>query len=68
MAAEGIGVGVHYPAPVGRLAAFAGVLDSSDPCPRAERLATQILSLPMYPGITVDQQNLVVESLRRALA
>lgn len=67
MTADGIGVGVHYPVPVGSLAAFAELPRSSGSLSRAESMATEILSLPMFPGITPDQQARVVDSLRRAL-
>ncbi|WP_461635932.1 DegT/DnrJ/EryC1/StrS family aminotransferase [Glutamicibacter soli] len=35
--------------------------------PVAEQAAGRILSLPLYPHITAEQQQLVVEALNRAL-
>jgi dTDP-4-amino-4,6-dideoxygalactose transaminase len=35
--------------------------------PATESAAREMLSLPMYPGISADQQQDVVDSLRRAL-
>jgi dTDP-4-amino-4,6-dideoxygalactose transaminase len=67
MAADRIGTGLHYPAPVHLLPAFADLGLASASMPVAERFAERILSLPMYPGITVDQQIAVVDSLDRAL-
>jgi dTDP-4-amino-4,6-dideoxygalactose transaminase len=63
----GIGAAIHYPRPVHQLGAFAGLNISRGPLPVSERLADQILSLPIFPGITVDQQTRVVTSLLRAL-
>lgn len=67
MAADGIGTGLHYPAPVHLLPAFQGLGMRGSSMPVAERLAERILSLPMFPGITVDQQIAVVDGLDRAL-
>lgn len=66
----GIGAGIHYPTPVHLLPAFAatGRLGGPGSFPVAERLAGEILSLPMYPGITPVQQQRVVEALRAAVA
>jgi dTDP-4-amino-4,6-dideoxygalactose transaminase len=62
-----IGAGIHYPAPVHLLPAFAHLGLGVGSMPVAERLAGEILSLPMFPGITVDQQERVADSLRNAL-
>jgi dTDP-4-amino-4,6-dideoxygalactose transaminase len=35
--------------------------------PATEAAAREMLSLPMFPGITAEQQELVVDSLLRAL-
>lgn len=61
----GIGAGVHYPAPVHRLPAFLGL--NLGRHPRAEAHAAELLSLPLYPGITQAQQERVVDTLARAL-
>jgi dTDP-4-amino-4,6-dideoxygalactose transaminase len=65
--AAGIGAGIHYPVPVHLQPAFRhlGVPGSF---PVAETAAQEILSLPLYPGITVEQQECVVGVLRSALS
>lgn len=65
--AHGIGAGIHYPAPVHQLPAFAHLGYPAGSFPVAERLAGEILSLPIYPGITRDQQERVVQELATAL-
>lgn len=65
--AAGIGAGIHYPAPVHRLPAYAFLGKGDGSFPRAEAYSRQILSLPLYPGITPDQQELVASGLRSAL-
>jgi dTDP-4-amino-4,6-dideoxygalactose transaminase len=63
LTAAGIGTGIHYPAPVHRLKAFEFLGYRQGAFPVAERLAGEILSLPMFPGITRRQQEQVVEAL-----
>lgn len=63
----GIGAGIHYPAPVHLLPAFADLGLPAGSFPTAERLAGEILSLPMFPGITREQQERVAEALRAAV-
>ena len=65
--AQGIGAGIHYPIPVHLTPAFAHLGYRTGAFPRAERAATEILSLPIFPQITADQQERVVAALRRAL-
>jgi dTDP-4-amino-4,6-dideoxygalactose transaminase len=64
---EGIGAGIHYPVPIHLQGAFKHLGHRQGDFPVAERAATEILSLPLFPEITADQQGIVVEALRRAL-
>jgi dTDP-4-amino-4,6-dideoxygalactose transaminase len=64
--AEGISAGIHYPKPVHQLPAFSD-LAASTGLSNSERFADEIMSLPLFPGITTDQQERVTDSLRRAL-
>ena len=36
-------------------------------CPQAEQYYSEVISIPMYPGLTIEQQDFVVQTLRRAL-
>ncbi len=65
--AEGIGAGVHYPIPVHLTPAFSGLGYSVGAFPHSERAATEILSLPLFPQITPEQQENVVRALAGAL-
>lgn len=60
----GIGAGIHYPTPLHKTGAFAGLSGSF---PVAETSAAEILSLPLFPEITEAQQARVVEALKAAL-
>jgi len=61
--AAGIGAGIHYPAPVHLLPAFADVSPGAGAFPVAERQAGRIMSLPVYPGLGEGAQARVVEQL-----
>jgi dTDP-4-amino-4,6-dideoxygalactose transaminase len=63
----GVGSGIHYPVPIHLLPAYAGLGHGMGEFPRAERFAGEILSLPIYPGISPEQQEFVAEQVRRAV-
>lgn len=65
--AAGIGAGIDYPAPVHLTAAYADLGLPAGSFPVAERAAGEILSLPMFPHLTEEQQERVVEVLARAV-
>jgi dTDP-4-amino-4,6-dideoxygalactose transaminase len=67
LAAVGVECGVHYPVPLHLQPAWAHLGYRSGDFPVAERLAGQILSLPMFPEITQEQQDHVVSELALAL-
>ncbi|MGW4160273.1 DegT/DnrJ/EryC1/StrS family aminotransferase [Streptomyces sp. NPDC004788] len=65
--ASGIGAGVHYPDPVHLTPAYRELGYGRGDFPHAERAAAEILSLPLFPQITHDQQRQVVAALVNAL-
>jgi dTDP-4-amino-4,6-dideoxygalactose transaminase len=65
--AGGIGAGIHYPVPVHHTGAFADSEYKPGDFPVTERAAEEILSLPIFPGITVAQQERVADALRTAV-
>ena len=64
----GIGAGVHYPVPMHLQGAFHHLGYKRGDFPVAERAAAEVLSLPLFPEITPQQQLRVVEELTAALA
>lgn len=62
--ANGVEVLVHYPTPI-HLQPAAGELgyDSSN-FPVTHRICARILSLPLYPGLTEQQQDIVVDLIK----
>ncbi len=63
----GIGAGVHYPIPLHRQPALGPHLDGPLTFPNSEALAARALSLPLFPGIDVAEQERVVQTLRHVL-
>ncbi|WP_138443650.1 DegT/DnrJ/EryC1/StrS family aminotransferase [Sinomonas susongensis] len=64
LAGAGIGTGIHYPTPVHLTEAFSYLGYHPGDFPVAEEASSQILSLPMFPHITPEQQRLVAEVVR----
>ncbi|MGP7996286.1 MAG: DegT/DnrJ/EryC1/StrS family aminotransferase [Streptosporangiaceae bacterium] len=64
---EGIQAGIHYPVPVHLQPAFRQLGYGPGDFPVAEAAAGQLLSLPLYPQLTEEQQLRVVDAVRRAL-
>jgi dTDP-4-amino-4,6-dideoxygalactose transaminase len=65
LAEAGIHTGIHYPVPVHLQPAYADLGYRRGTFPRAERLAERMLSLPMYPELTIGQVELVAKAVRR---
>jgi dTDP-4-amino-4,6-dideoxygalactose transaminase len=65
--AQGIGASVHYPTPVHLTPAMAEFGGGIGSMPVSEQAAGEILSLPIYPGITAAQQERVAHVVRDAL-
>jgi dTDP-4-amino-4,6-dideoxygalactose transaminase len=59
----GVGTGIHYPIPLHLQAAYASMGWKAGDFPKSEAVALQILSLPVYAGLTPSQQNQVVGAI-----
>jgi dTDP-4-amino-4,6-dideoxygalactose transaminase len=62
LAERGVGTDIHYPLPVHLQAPFAAYAGGA--LPNTERLANEILSLPIYPELSDDDVDYVCEALR----
>lgn len=67
LTAAGIATGIHYPTIVPLTEAYASLGYRSGQFPVAERAATRILSLPMFPHLSVEQQQRTAEALASAV-
>lgn len=67
LAQADIGTGIHYPVPLHLQKAYEYLGHKKGEFPVTEGVTAEILSLPMFPQITVDQQQRVVEEISRFL-
>lgn len=63
LSARGIGSGIHYPVPLHLQNAYRSLGHQEGDFPVCEKLAKEILSLPLFPEITAQQQSRVVEEV-----
>ena len=63
--AKGIGTLIHYPIPIHRQVAYQnqGAFRQVGSLPVTERVSQRVLSLPMYPELTMDQVELVARAI-----
>ena len=64
---KGIGVLIHYPIPVHLQEAYADAGYKKGDLPVAERVADEILSLPMFPHMSEEQVGYVCKSLQEVM-
>lgn len=65
---RGVGTMVYYPIPLHLQKVHASLGYSIGELPASERLSHEVLSLPMFPELTLTAQEVVTDSLRQALA
>lgn len=63
LADAGVACAVFYPIPLHLQKAFDGLGYKSGSMPVAEKAAAEVLSLPIFPEMTRDQQDYVIESV-----
>jgi len=67
LASRDIATEVYYPVPFHRQTCFAAYTPSPDAYPVADRAALEVLALPVFPGLSADQQAHVVTSVAEAV-
>jgi dTDP-4-amino-4,6-dideoxygalactose transaminase len=63
LAEANIGTGIHYPIPLHLQKAYASLGYKQGDFPVSERVASEIVSLPMFPGLGSDEQNRVAQEI-----
>ena len=61
---RGIATGRHYPEPVHLTGAYSWLGHGRGSFPRAERHAERVLSLPIFPGMSLEQADAVTTAVR----
>jgi dTDP-4-amino-4,6-dideoxygalactose transaminase len=59
----GIGTGIHYPIPLHLQKAYASLGHVAEDFPVSVRASSEIVSLPMFPQLTAEQQSRVAEEI-----
>ncbi len=67
LASQGIQTGIHYPLPCHLQPAYQNLGYQPGDFPHAEALCEEILSLPLYPGLSESQIERVVEAIALAV-
>jgi dTDP-4-amino-4,6-dideoxygalactose transaminase len=67
LAAEGIPTAIYYPIPLHRQQAYRHYPVAGNGLPVSDRLAGDVLSLPMHPYLDAATQDRIVATLRRAV-
>jgi dTDP-4-amino-4,6-dideoxygalactose transaminase len=63
LAQAGIGTGTHYPVPLHLQNAYRALAHKEGDFPVTEKVASEILSIPMYPQLQLEQQYQVAEAV-----
>jgi len=63
----GIGTMVYYPVPIHLQRAYRHLGYEAGSLPHTEQVAREVLSLPIFPELTQDQQEQVVQAVRKVL-
>lgn len=66
--AQGVPTAIYYPRPLHRQTAYKDFPAAGDGLPVSERLADEVLSLPMHAYLVAPDQDRIVAALRGALA
>ena len=68
LAQDGIATGIHYPTPVHLQPACAHYGYRRGMLPVTEAMVERILSLPMYPELTIEQRERVIAAVKSSIA
>ena len=59
---KGIGTAIHYPIPIHKQPVYEGKIQPCG-CPVSEKISREILSLPVYPGLTLEQRDSITQAV-----
>jgi len=62
--AKGIGTGIHYPTPLHKMSAYRNKQWAAVSLPETEALCRETLTLPLWAGISAEEQARVVQAVR----
>ena len=62
---EGVGTGIHYPIPIYKQKLYQD-MGYDDNCPETENAASEVLSIPVHPDLSIEELEKIVISLEAA--
>ena len=65
LAENGVETGIHYPVPLHLTPSFKWLVYKPGDFPIAEKFSNEILSLPIFPGMTKDEIGYVIEVIQK---
>ena len=65
---RGVSTIIYYPIPIHRQPAYAQLGLQQGSLPVTEQLCSQVLSLPIFPELSEEQQQTVIDTVRQLLA
>jgi dTDP-4-amino-4,6-dideoxygalactose transaminase len=65
LTAEGVSTQIYYPVPIHMQPSMKHLGYEKGDLPETERAAREALSLPLFPGITAEQQDIVVSAIKK---
>jgi dTDP-4-amino-4,6-dideoxygalactose transaminase len=68
LTANGVGSEIYYPVPIHRQKCYQNLNWPQDALPETDRAAAEILNLPIFPELTIDEQQQVVDTIRSYFA
>ena len=60
---HGIAVNIHYPTPICRQQAYMEMKKEADKYPVTERICANEVSIPLYPGLSEEEQDYIIQIL-----
>jgi dTDP-4-amino-4,6-dideoxygalactose transaminase len=68
LGSRGIGTMIHYPVPPHLQKAYEDLGYGFGSFPVAEKIASQTLSLPLFPGLKLEEQNYIIRTIKQFFA
>ena len=68
LSANRIGSAIYYPVPLHKQECFAKLPSFGESLPVCEKMVEEVLSIPIYPKLTAEQLDYVVNTLATAFA
>lgn len=62
---EGVGTGIHYPIPIYKQKLYQD-MGYDDNCPETEKAASEVLSIPVHPDLSIEELEKIAISLEAA--